>query len=271
MRYQQNAVLSALRHAQSFFDENPTAVAGLNATARNELDRVTDAFSKDAVNQDTGSRGTRGESSRGRALRTTLRQKHMAPIAEVARYRLQSVPEFSSLTLPSVSISEESLVASATSMADAAAVHAQTFIDSGLQPTFIDDLRTATKAVSASSLDRASLKGVRNGGTAGLDAGEKQGRAILRVLNRLVLAQIGDDAALRRRWETARAIQRKPGPSAKTELVASTGGQTTTTPVVIAPKQVATSTSAVTPVVVPTPVPTSTPAVAPPVSVRTAA
>ncbi|HEY4130929.1 MAG TPA: hypothetical protein VGM50_09950 [Gemmatimonadaceae bacterium] len=274
MRYQQNAVLGALRHAQTFFDENPTAVAGLSATARNELDRVTDAFSKEAVNQDAGLRGTEGEVSRGRSLRTALRAKHMAPIAEVAKYKLQSMPEFSSLTLPSVNISEESLVASATSMADAAAVHAQTFIDSGLLPSFVDDLRTATKAVSISSADRATLKGVRNGGTAGLDAWEKQGRAMLRVLDRLVLAQIGDDAALRRRWETAKAVQRKPGPSAKAGPVVSAGGQPTTTPVV-APKPVTTSTPVVTSVVVPTLVPTlaptSTAAVTPPASVPVAA
>ncbi|HEY4303853.1 MAG TPA: hypothetical protein VGM82_05275 [Gemmatimonadaceae bacterium] len=218
MQYQQNAVLSALQHAQQFFDES-SAVLTLNPNARKELDRVTEELSTHAVAQSAGSRGSKGEVTRGRSLRVALREKHMAPIAELAKYKLSSVPEFSALTLPSMNISEQSLVASATSMADAAEVHAQTFIDSGLATTFVDDLRTATKAVSDSNGQRATFKGVRNGGTAGLAAVEKRGRAMLRVLNKLVLAQIGDDASLRRRWETAKTVQRKPGPNAKTEPV----------------------------------------------------
>ena len=221
MRYQQNAVLTSLRRAQQFFDDNGAKLGAINPTATKELGSVIEELSALAVSQDSAARGSKGETSRNRALRVALRQNHMAPIAEVAKYKLQSVPEFAALTLPPSTLSAQSLVASATAMADAATSHSQTFIDSGLSATFLDDLRAAAKAVNDSIVERGNQQGRRNGATAGLAAAEKRGRAILRVLNALVLAQIGADAQLRRQWTTARAVQQKPGRSQHAQPVPS--------------------------------------------------
>jgi hypothetical protein len=54
----------------------------------------------------------------------------------------------------------------------------------------------------------------RTGATAGLAALEKRGRGLLQILNSLILAQIGDNAQLRREWTSAKTVQQKPGPSA---------------------------------------------------------
>ena len=221
MRYQQNAVLTSLRRAQQFFDDNGAKLGAINPTAVKELAAVIEELSTLAVSQESGARGSKGETSRNRSLRVALRQDHMAPIAAVAKYKLPTVPEFAALTLPPATLSAQSLVASATAMADAATPHLQTFVDSGLSTTFLDDLRTAAKAVNDSIVERGNQQGRRNGATAGLAATEKRGRAILRVLNALVLAQVRDDAQLRRQWTTARAVQQKPGRSVNAQPVAS--------------------------------------------------
>jgi hypothetical protein len=233
MRYKQNAVLTTLRRAQQFFDDNGAALSGLNPKARKALDSATEQLFTLSVTQDGGSRASRGETSRGRSLRLALRQHHMSPIAEIAKQKLQSVPEFSALTLPSSNISVQALVASATAMADAAAPHAATFTDNGLSETFVDELRAAANAVSESIVDRGHFQGRRSGATAGLAEAEKRGRAVLRVLNAIVLGQIGDDAQLRREWMSAKSVQQKPGPSIGAQPVAVTGGEPAATPVAV--------------------------------------
>lgn len=225
MLYKQNAVLTSLLRAQQFFSNNSSKLSGLNPSARKELDDVVDELSSLAVAQEGGKHGSIGETARNHALRLALRQNHLVPIAVMARYKLQSVPEFTALTLPPAKISAENLVASANSIADAATPHAQTFIDAGLSVTFLDDLRLAAQALSDSIVERGNLQGRRLGATAGLAAAEKRGRAMLRVLDALVLTQIGDDAQLHREWTTARAVQRKPGASARRQPVTAIGEQ----------------------------------------------
>lgn len=214
MKYQQNAVLTTLRRAQQFLDDNSVAVGGINPSARKELDEVVAQLTTLAVAQDGGARGSKGETARLRALRVALRNDHMAPIAEVAKYKLQAVPEFAALMLPPATVSGEIEIASATSMAEAATPHAKTFTDAGLSPTFLDDLRAAAAAVSDSLVDRDKHQSRRNGATSGLAATERRGRAMLRVLNRLILAKVGADAQLRREWTTAKTVRGKPGPAA---------------------------------------------------------
>jgi hypothetical protein len=214
MRYQQNAVLTSLRRAQQFFDTHGDGLNGVNPSIRKQLDDVVTQLSDLSITQDSGSHGSKGETARQRALRATLRHTHMVPITEIAKFRLRDVPEFAALRLPASRIAVLSTVAAAYSMADAASAHAQTFVDNGLATTFADDLRTAAAAVGASLVDRDKQEGRRTGATAGLGAEEKRGRGILRVLNALVMAHIGDDARLIAEWTAAKIVRKKPGPAA---------------------------------------------------------
>jgi hypothetical protein len=253
MRYEQNAVLTSLRRAQQFFDNNSTGLGALNPTARKELDDIVSQLTTLSISQESGRRLGKGETARSHVLRAALRQSHMLPIGEVAKYRLQAVPEFVALTRPGKDVSAPSLVASALAMADAAAPHAQTFMNSGLSATFLEDLRTAANAVTDSILERDAQQVRRIGATAGLTALEKRGRGMLKILNSLILAQIGTNAQLRREWMTAKTVQEKPGPSAGAQRTAS-GGE-----------------SAGRSVPVPTLLPTSTPVAIPPASLASAA
>ncbi|HEY4302822.1 MAG TPA: hypothetical protein VGM82_00030 [Gemmatimonadaceae bacterium] len=273
MRYEQNAVLNSLSRAQQFVKDNSAALTDLTPTARQQLDSVTEQLSELSIAQDSGNRGSKGETSRSHSLRMALRRLHMAPIAEIAQYWLRTTPEFSALRMPNVNVSVRSLVASASSMADAATPHVQTFIDNGLPATFLDDLRATAKALSESLVVRDDHQGRQRGATAGLADAEKRGRSMLRVVSALVLKQIGDNPQLRRQWESAVAVTQKPGRPANAQPTTPSSGQ----PAATTPTTAATPT-ATTPVVAvvsksvtaSTPAPTS-PATTSPTSVPAAA
>jgi hypothetical protein len=225
MRYEQNAVLISLRRVQQFLNDNSAELGALNPRAREELNAIVEQLTALSVAQISDTHAGRGETARMHMLRLALRHHHMAPIAHMAKYKLQRSPEFAALTMPPVTVNAEGLVVSARSMAEAATPHAQTFIDSGLSPTFLAELLDAAQALSDSIVERGNLRGRRTGATAGLAAAEKRGRAMLRVLNALVLAQIGDDARLQREWATATAVPRKRGPSGTARPETPAGGQ----------------------------------------------
>ncbi|HEY4304199.1 MAG TPA: hypothetical protein VGM82_07025 [Gemmatimonadaceae bacterium] len=253
MRYEQNAVLTSLRRAQQFFDGNSAGLSALNPTARKELDDIVAQITTLSVSQDAGKRAGKGETARSHALRSTLRRGHMLPIAQVAKYHLQTIPEFVALTMPSGDAGASTLVASALSMADAAAPHAQTFTDCGLAVTFIDDLRVAANAVTDSVVERDGQQVRRTGATAGLARVERRGRGMLKILDSLILAQIGDNAQLRGEWRSAKSVKQKPGPSAGAQSAPSTSARPAAAPVNV-PALVPGSTS---PVLSPVPLPSA--------------
>ncbi len=232
MRHQQNAVLTSLRQAQEFLDENDTVLGAVNTSTRKQLDDVVAQLTALSVTQNSGVHASIGETARQRALRAKLRRTCMAPIAELAKFNLRNVPEFSALRMPPTNASTQNLVAWAYAMADAAAEHAQTFMDSGLPATFADDLRTTAAAVSATVVERGKERGRHISATAGLAAEEKRGRSVLRVLNVLILAQIGHNDALVAGWAAARTVLRKPGRAAGSQP--SGGAGTPATPIHLA-------------------------------------
>ena len=170
-------------------------MSAVNKSTRKQLDDVVTQLSDLSIAQDGSARGSKGETARQRSLRLALR-RYMVPIAALAKLELPDVPEFAALMLPPANATAQHAVTAAYAMADAATPHMQAFIDNGMPTTFADDLRTAAAAVSESIVGRSKHQGRRAGATAGLAAEEKRGRAIVRVLNALIMAQIGNDAML---------------------------------------------------------------------------
>lgn len=247
MRHQQNAVLTSLRRAQQFLEANSDVLDAVNKSTGKQLDDVVTQLSELSVVQDSGTRGSKGETARQRALRLALRRNGMAPIAELAKYKLRDVPEFAALMLPPANATAQATVAAAFAMAEAASAHAQTFVDNGLPSTFIDDLETQATAVSESVVDRSKQQGRRAGATAGLAAEERRGRSILRVLNALIMAHVGTNAQLVAEWKTARTVRRKPGPASSTQANDPTPVHPASAPATPVPMPTPTVTSAPTP------------------------
>jgi len=216
MRFLQNAVLSALKRVQLFLDEYAAVLAAIVdlTAARKRLDAVVASFTDHAYNQDAGSRGAKGDTAKQRQLRLTLRAQQMDPIALIARKNLRTTPEFAALQMPKPTVSGEAFIASAKAMADAAAIHKDTFIEHGLPSTFLDDFKAAITKLDSSISDREQNYNRRLSATKGLDEKEKQGRLVLSVLDSLLEPALADNESLLRGWEGARLIRRRTGPTA---------------------------------------------------------
>ena len=100
MNHQQSHVLETLRQVQVFLDDNAAVVGPTIASSRKSLDDVVTQLSAHATAQESGNIASRGETARQHMLRSSLRQNHMRPIAEVAKQKLRDVPEFHALTMP---------------------------------------------------------------------------------------------------------------------------------------------------------------------------
>lgn len=215
MRTRQGAVLQSLRRARGFLDEHEPTLNLASSETRKALDEVITQLSDQAVVQDNGARGSRGETERQRSARMALRLYHMRPISEIAKLKLRDVPESASLRMPPFSARAESLAAAADSMADAAAKYEKVLIANGLPATFIADLRAAGAALRASVDGRGDHQRRRSGATVGLLLSERRGRAMLKVLDGIVLARVGVGTLIAGEWTAARRIQRVTVLSAK--------------------------------------------------------
>lgn len=212
MLNRQNAVFDALQRAQRFFDENGVLFAAVDlATARKRLDDVVASVTTHAFEQDVGSRGAKGETAKQRQLRVKLRRQQMRPIAVVARRNLKSTPEFAALQLPKATLKGQAFVASANGMADAATIHKDTLLANGLPSTFLDDFKAGVTKLESSLGSRDSSQRRRLVATTGLSVEERNGRAVLNVLDAIVeQALAGNEPALRA-WQAARHIRRRTG------------------------------------------------------------
>jgi hypothetical protein len=214
MKHRQSHVLETLRQVQVFLDANATAIGPAFASSRRNLDDVVTQLTTYANAQEVGTISSRGETAKQRALRDALREDHMEPIAEVARQKLRDVPEFRALVMPPSNATSTQLIARATAMAEAAQAHEQVFKEIGLPDDFIASLRTLAAEVAQSIDDRKQHASKRSGATAGLDAEEKRGRGVLRLINALVVPRLRKSEALLAEWRSAKRVPRKPGPVA---------------------------------------------------------
>jgi hypothetical protein len=221
MRARQSRVLETPRRVQGFLDRNDEVLGTINQSGfRRKLDDIVARLSTHAVDQDAGRVNSEGETARNRVLRVDLRVRYMRPIASIARAELGQTPEFRALTLPDPRASTNRLLAAAGAMADAAAMHAEIFIDGGLPADFAARLLAAADAVKQSIDARAQSRGRRVGATAGLAAEEKKGRNAVRVLDSFVVPQLGTNDTLLAEWRILRRIHARTGPGRQPEPVA---------------------------------------------------
>ena len=260
MRFLQNAVFAALKRVQLFLDQYAAVLAALVdlIPARKRLDDVVASFADHAYNQDANDRGAKGETAKQRHLRLTLRGHQMEPIALIARKNLRTTPEFAALQMPKPTVSGEAFIASAKAMADAAAIHKDTFIEHGLPTAFLDDFKAAITKLDNSISDRERNYNRRLAATKGLDEKEKQGRLVLSVLDSLMEPALVDNDAVLRGWQGARQIRRRPGPTAVTPATPGTpatsaGGASPVTPTSTTSTVTTASTTSVAPVTPTTP------------------
>lgn len=237
MRLRQGNVLETLRRLQGFMERNAELLVSFNASsARASLDRCVAQFTTHTVDQDAGLLHSKAETSLYRALRRTLRQAHLRPIAAIAHAHLRAVPELSAFRLPKIRTKPEALIAAAASMAEAASPHQHIFKNAGMPDDFLVRLAQAAEAVKNVIDQRAMSRGRRVGATGGLGSEEGRGRDLIRVLDALVVPALEDRTDLLAEWKALKRIHAKPGaPSGKSRKKSEDTEQELVEPEVSAP------------------------------------
>jgi hypothetical protein len=226
MRRREEAVFETLRQIQCFLDNDAGPLDVVNHSgARRRLDETLARFTAHAVAQVGGRRLSEGETARQHVLRQELRSEHMGPIAVIAGQYLREQPEFTQLRLPPWKFHRARLTAAARDMANAAEKYTELFIEEGLAPDFVAELRTAADRLDQSIDERGQSRGQRAGATEGLKAETKRARALIRLLDLLVRPKLGTNDELLRAWQVARHIKR--------DRVSATSTAEATTPSVV--------------------------------------
>ena len=201
MRTNQSTILRTLRNSQQFIDAHADTLGAIATSgARKDLDASIIDLDGHARTQAGQATVARGKTKELYARRTQLLQDHMAPIARIARIKLATVPNVQALRMPRGKPANESLVAAAKGMADAAAPYAGIFITAGLSADFLDSLITAANAVLAPVTDRAQHKAKVKGATSGLRTRVVTGGQVLKVLDALVRIAWKDNSTLLDEW-----------------------------------------------------------------------
>lgn len=202
----QKRVLQMLRRVQDFLDELAPAQPPRNLVEQRALlDQAVTRLESHAVRQELGARLGTGDTRRGRELRRLLMGKHMRPIARIAKAR--GVPGFDKdLRMPAARIDVEGLVAAARSMRNVATAHRQVFVDSGRPEDFLEQLETATSAITAMVDGRAKSLRDSRGATAAIRDEIAAARLVLRQLHAIVAPIIEDNGDAMARWRQARRI-----------------------------------------------------------------
>jgi len=220
----QSAAMRSFRRVREFLDAHPPVNATPNFLKKvAELDDVMSSMSQQADEQNTGKRLTAGESKRQSALRATLWDDHLAPIAELARaiFGVPGVKE--TLKLPKKTADNDLLLEAASGMANAAEAEKSAFIAYGLPEDFVDQLRAATKALADALVgrDKSTRRHVK--ATAAVKDQVKRGSRAVLGINAILRPTLKRNPDLKAAWKSAKT---KKGP---------VGGGSTAAGVTLAP------------------------------------
>jgi len=202
----QSAAMRSFRRVREFLDAHPlvnATPAFLKKVA--ELDDVMSSMSQQADEQDTGKRLTAGEAKRQSALRATLWDDHLAPIAELARaiFGVPGVKE--ALKMPKRTADNDRLLEAANGMANAAEAEKSAFIAYGMQDDFVDQLRAAAKALADALVGRTSTTRRHVKATAAVKAQVKRGSRAVLGINAILRPTLKRNPDLKAAWKNAKA------------------------------------------------------------------
>ncbi len=210
MNARQKRTLQALRRIHAFVGALPEGQRATIAPQATALAEVIERMSSCAVAQDAGQRLSKAEIDQRNVAARMLRLHHMLPIARMARALLRgaSIGETGhrALSMPHVRTELEGLVAAAGAMKEAAQPHAALFTKNGLPADFLDRLERAAHAVRASVAGHAGQRARRAGATAGVKEELTRARAIVNVIDALLIPLLEPDRQRFAEWRSAKRI-----------------------------------------------------------------
>jgi hypothetical protein len=208
----QKQAIERLRRVQEFLAVNPPPDSPGYVAQKKALDEVVLGLKEHSIDQAAGRRLSRAEVGRQRALTTSLRREHLAPITEIARVSLADAPGIErALRLPRFGMNPVKLVAEASAMRTAAAPHEPRFVEAGLPLDFLQELDSAIEAISQSMSATARNLGQQVGGRAGIEKDIKRGRQVLAGLDAIVKRAFRDKPDVLEKWRSAKRVRGAAG------------------------------------------------------------
>ncbi len=216
MDKKQRSAQRQFRRVRDFLAANPVVgTAGELGKQSQVLDEVIEQLAHSGEEQDANVRQSLLETRRQKALRDTLREKHMAPISRIAR-NVYGVPGMeNALFMPKLRADSEALVDAARGMAQAAARDPRIFTDHGLAASFLDNLRSATDAIANAIPNRVDHRRRKTIATKTVAELVKRGRNAVRLLDAIVAPRLAGDPELLASWNTLKRPMEVTGPQAE--------------------------------------------------------
>jgi hypothetical protein len=207
MQQVQLKVLGTGQRVEGFIDNNGVVIGPLPPEFRAKLDAATKQMIAGQLEQSAADSAAKGAVSTQAAIRKSMNDDLLRPIARVAMSDLSDTPEFSALFVPAGSMAKAVLVSKLNQVADAAVLHEKAFLNRGLAADFITKLRTASAqfAATADLQDRSIAR--RSAATASIADAEKVIRNEVSVMNKVLSSRLKSNPALLADWNNSKRIQ----------------------------------------------------------------
>ena len=175
---------------------------------RDELVRAVERLNDLLGDQVTGRKDSRDDSRRQKVLRRALLQRHIAPVAQLAKAHLADDPVVvRALEMPDPAVATMKLVTEATAFRNKAAEYEQKLVDAGRPADFLTQLDAAIEALRQTVLDRARNVGKHVGARVGVQDAVRDARKVLLTIDAIVRDLFATNADTLARWKNAKRVK----------------------------------------------------------------
>lgn len=212
MLARQKQQVEAYERAQDFLNTHPAPSGRTYGKAKDTLDGVVGRLTGHRTDQTGGSRLSKAERRREKALQRSLRELHLSPISKIARATLSESPGIEkALKMPAPQLSTTQLIDEAMGMREAVTVYAPTFVANGLPGDFLEQLDAAIAALRGAMLGKARNVGTKVGARAGIAQEIKRGRSAVQMLDAVVTTAFAGDKDTLVKWRVAKRVRAQRG------------------------------------------------------------
>ena len=225
MQARQKQAIEAYQRVQDFLTANPPPESAGLTVQKKILDDVVAKLTDHSNEQVAWRRLTRGETQRQQSLRTILRERHLAPIAQIARATLADAPGIEkALKMPKSNLSTMKLAAEGAGIRTAIAKYESAFVESGRPADFLTQLDQVIAALRESVVTRARGFGRTAGAREGIDKELRRGRKAVELIDTIVKTAFVSDSDVLLKWRMAKRVQASPGGNGGGAAFKATGG-----------------------------------------------
>src|SRR5688500_7255663 len=209
----QNQALQAFQRVRAWLEQNPSAHAKEPpAGICRELNEVVSRAERAAVHQGSGHRLERAATRELRAAVRTLRDRHLKPIAQMARAARDSNPGLDiACRTPRRRMPVTLLAAEARAVRVGIEPLAEWFVNHGREPEFLAELEAAVVEMERVQMRRSRAELLHVGATSALAHHLRRARQLVEFLDCHVQSVFAGDAVKLAEWGVAKRVQRKPG------------------------------------------------------------